>query len=48
MFCVFFFLPTETRDVLLEFLRDARQRYPDVFTQIVASNAEQAQYASLL
>jgi len=38
----------KTRDMLLEFLRDARQRYPDVFNQIIASNAQQAQYATLL
>lgn len=39
---------TETRNIVAAFLRDARQRYPDVFNRIVASNAQQAQYASLL
>lgn len=43
-----FFSSTETRDILLNFLRDARQRYPDVFNQVIATNAQQAQYAALL
>ncbi|XP_055322338.1 importin-4-like isoform X2 [Sitodiplosis mosellana] len=38
----------ETRNILADFLRDSRQRYPDIFNQIVVNNAQQAQYASLL
>lgn len=48
MFVALSFFLTETRNIVFEFLREARQRYPDVFNQIVASNAQQAQYASLL
>lgn len=38
----------ETRDILVNFLRDARQRYPIVFNQVTGTNPEQAQYAVLL
>lgn len=38
----------DTRDIVAEFLREARLRYPEMFNQIVADEPNAAQIVNLL
>lgn len=44
----YFFFFSETRDLILGFLREGRQRYPDLFNQVLASEPEASQVLNLL
>lgn len=44
----YFLKIAETRDIVVGLLRDARQRYPEMFNQIVANEPNAAQIINLL
>lgn len=39
---------SETRDIVLGFLRDSRERFSDIFNQVIASDPEAAKFVQTL